>query len=495
MMNNENRDNPLIEETLDPQNWDELRALGHQMLDDMFAHLQSLREQPAWQPYPEQAREKIGGQVPMHESDARAVYENFQANILPYPNGNIHPRFWGWVQGTGTPLGVLSEMLAATMNPNVGGGNHAPAYVETQVLDWLKEIFDFPSQASGLLVSGGSMANFVALAVARNAQAGYNIRQEGLANHTPLVVYGSVEMHSSLLKAVELLGIGNQYFQRIGVNEAFEIDVAALRAAIVQDKADGLQPLCIIGNAGTVNTGAIDDLDALADLAREFDLWFHVDGAFGAWAYTIPSFREKLKGLARADSLAFDLHKWFYTQYEAGATLVRSDRAHYQTFTVQPPYLKHTGRGPHGGQNWFTDYGLQLSRGFRALKVWMAFKTFGLNKLARLFEQNIAQAQYLAELVERAPHLELTAPHPLNIVCLRYLAPNMEDDPLNAFNQELLARLQESGIAAPSSTTLRGKFSIRVAIVNHRSRREDFELLVAAVERIGAELMEETSNQ
>ena len=481
----------ITEETLDPRDWDELRALGHQMIDDMFAHMQSLREQPTWQPYPENAREQIGGALPMDEGDVFQVYKNFKENILPYPNGNLHPRFWGWVQGTGTPLGALSELLAATMNPNVGGGNHSAAYVETQVLDWLKEIFDFPRAASGLLVSGGSMANFVALAVARNAKAGYDIRQEGLWKRAPFVVYGSVEMHSSLLKAVELLGIGNNFFRRIAVNEDYEIDVNALRDAIVQDKANGLQPICIIGNAGTVNTGAIDNLDALANLAREFDVWFHVDGAFGAWAYTLPEFRAQLKGIERADSLAFDLHKWFYVPYEAGATLVRSDSAHFQTFTVTPPYLKHTGRGPHGGQNWFTDYGVQLSRGFRALKIWMAFQTFGMNKHARLFAQNIAQAQYLAQLVERAPNLELTAPHPLNIVCFRYIAPNRNDEQLNAFNQELLARIQESGIAVPSSTTLRGKFSIRVAITNHRSRRQDFDLLIQAVERIAGNMLEE----
>lgn len=482
-----------MEETLDPRDWDRLRELGHQMLDDMFEHLQCLRNQPVWQPYPQRARAEIGGALPMDESDARQVYESFKENILPYPNGNLHPRFWGWVQGTGTPLGALSEMLAATMNANVGGGNHGAAHVEAQVLDWLKEIFDMPTTASGLLVSGGSMANFVGLAVARNAKAGFELRKQGLAGQTPLVVYGSVEMHSSLLKAVELLGIGNQYLRRIPVNDSYEIDVSALREAIVKDKAAGLHPICIVGNAGTVNTGASDNLAALSDLAREFDLWFHVDGAFGAWAYTLPEYRTKLARLERADSLAFDLPKWFYVPYEAGAILVRSDKAHFQTFTVQPPYLKQTGRGPHGGQNWFTDYGVELSRGFRALKVWMAFMTFGMSKLKRLFEQNIAQAQYLAQLVERTPRLELTAPHPLNIVCFRYLPPDMDDAQCNAFNQELLARVQESGLAVPSSTNLHGKFSLRVAIVNHRSRREDFDLLVESVERIATEMLEEES--
>jgi glutamate/tyrosine decarboxylase-like PLP-dependent enzyme len=481
----------MTPETLDPRDWNELRELGHRMLDDMFEYMQNLRDQPAWQPYPAEARAAIGGAVPQSETDAAAVYENFKQNILPYPNGNIHPRFWGWVQGTGTPLGVLSEMLAATMNPNVGGGNHSAAHVETQVIDWLKEIFDFPKDASGLLVSGGSMANFVGLAVARNARANFDARAQGLSGHAPLVFYGSVEMHSSILRSTELLGVGNQYLRRIAVNEAFEIDVHALRDAIVQDKQNGLQPVCVIGNAGTVNTGATDDLDALANLAREFGMWFHVDGAFGAWAYALPEFRARMKGFERADSLAFDLHKWFYVPYEAGATLVRSNDAHFQTFTVTPPYLKHTGRGPHSGQNWFTDYGLQLSRGFRALRVWMAFETFGMEKMTRLFRQNIAQAQSLAALVERAPHLELVAPHPLNVVCFRFVAPNLDDAKLNALNQELLARIQESGIAVPSQTTLHGKFALRCAITNHRSRDEDFEMLVQAAERIGAELMEQ----
>jgi glutamate/tyrosine decarboxylase-like PLP-dependent enzyme len=463
------------------------------MLDDMFAYLESVRERLVWQPVPEVARRAIHSPLPMEEGDAVDTYRTFKESILPYPNGNIHPRFWGWVQGNGTPLGVLSEMLAATLNPNVGGGNHSAAYVEAQVIDWLKELFGFPSAASGLLVSGGSMANLVGLAVARNATAGYNIREEGLVDHPPMVVYGSVEMHSSILKSVELLGLGHRQLCRIAVNDEYEIDLEALRGAIRRDLAAGKHPMAIVGNAGTVNTGATDDLAALAELAREFKLWFHVDGAFGAWAFTLPGYRERLAGLERADSLAFDLHKWFYTQYEAGATLVRSDAAHLETFTVQPPYLKHTGRGPHGGQNWFTDYGLQLSRGFRALKVWMAFKTYGVHKLARLFEQNIEQAQYLARLVEGAPHLELTAPHPLNIVCFRYMAPGMSEQAMNALNQELVARIQESGIAVPSTTTLRGKLSVRVCITNHRSRLEDFDLLVGALERVGAELAAEAA--
>ncbi|MGE5687917.1 MAG: pyridoxal phosphate-dependent decarboxylase family protein, partial [Gemmatimonadota bacterium] len=413
----------------------------------------------------------------------------FREQVLPHPMGNIHPRFWGWVMGTGTPLGALTEMLAAGMNPNMGGGDHVANLVEAQVLDWCKEMLGFPLEASGLLVSGGSMANLVGLTVARNARAGFDVRRQGVRGASgPLTVYASVETHSSVQKGVELLGLGSEALRLVPVNAQFEIEVGALERMLREDRAAGCRPICVVGNAGTVGTGAIDDLRALADLSAREDVWFHVDGAFGSLAALVPEYRPRLAGMERADSIAFDLHKWMYVPFEAGCTLVRDAEVHRRAFSLRPDYLTHAERGLAAGTLWFSDYGIQLTRGFRALKVWMSLKEHGLDRYARLVRQNIGQARYLAQLVRQAPDLELLAPVPLNIVCFRYVAPGRDEAALDALNQELLIQLHEQGIAVPSNLTLAGRFALRVAITNHRSRREDFDLLVREARRIGADL-------
>lgn len=473
------------EETSDPQDWEAMKALGHQMVDDMFDYLRTVRERPAWQPVPDTVKENLSAAAPRQGQAPGAIYREFTENILPYPMGNIHPRFWGWVMGNGTPLG----MLAAGMNPNMGGGDHAGNFVEEEVINWIKEMLGFPKEASGLLVSGGSMANLVGLTVARAHQAGYDIRAEGLqTGRSQMVLYGSMEMHSSLQKAVELLGLGSRRLRKIAVNADYQIDLQALREAIRQDRAAGLQPFCVVGNAGTVNTGALDDLEALGEICRAEGLWFHVDGAIGAAARISPDLQKQVAGIDQADSLGIDLHKWLYMPFEAGCVLVRSADAHRRAFSLTSEYLTHNTRGLSGGTQWFSDYGLQLSRGFRALKVWISFKEHGLDKYGRMVRQNVRQAAYLAELVETAPELELLAPAPLNIVCFRFRAEGYDEAGLNRLNQEVLFRLQESGIAAPSSTVLAGKFALRAAITNHRSRREDFDIMISAVIRLGREL-------
>ena len=477
---------PEPELTLDPANareWDELRALGHCMLDDMLDYLRTVRERAAWRPVPADVRRRLTEPVPHAPTPAGTVYEQFKRDVLPYPTGNVHPRFWGWVIGTGTPFAMLADMLASGMNPQVAEFDDAPAVVENQVIGWLVELLGMPAGTHGLLVSGGSMANFVALAVARHARAGYDERERGVQGpDVPrLLVYASGETHSSVRKAVELLGLGNEALRRIAVEPDYTIDVAALRRAIAADRAAGHRPICVVGNAGTVNTGATDDLPALAALCRDEGLWLHVDGAFGALAAISPALRPLVRGIEHADSVAFDLHKWMYMPYEVGCTLVRDQTAHRGTFAVTPAYLAAFDRGIAAGGFPFAERGVQLSRGFRALKVWMSFKAHGVDAFARLVEQNVKQAAYLVELVAAHPRLELLAPAPLNVVCFRYSAPGLDDAALNALNQEILLRVQESGLAVPSHTQLGGRFAIRVAITNHRSRREDFDLLAQAV--------------
>lgn len=477
-----------MEETLDPKDWEELQNLAHRMVDDMFGYLKTVRERPAWQPLPDEVKEHLRQPLPVASQNVEEIYRDFLQNVLPFPKGNIHPRFWGWVEGTGTPFGMMAEMLAAAMNSNSCFGEQSPIYVENQVIQWCKEMLGFPMQASGILVSGGSMANIIGLAVARNAQADFDILATGLQGvSSKMVLYGSAEIHNSLQKAVELLGLGNESLRRIPVNDQFEIKIDALKAEIEKDKQAGFKPFCVIGNAGTVNTGATDDLNALADICTAENLWFHIDGAFGALAALSPDFAFVIKGIERADSLAFDLHKWLYMPYEAGCILIKDAEQHHRSFSPKGSYLTHLSRGLATG-TWLSEYGLQLSRGFRALKIWMSIKEHGIDKYRRLIEQNIEQAQYLASLVKSAEDLELLAPVPLNIVCFRFVGENLNDRRLNEINEEILLQIHESGIAVPSYTTIDGKFAIRCAITNHRSRKADFDLLIAKTTEFGRNL-------
>lgn len=500
------------ETSLDPAGdaaWEGTRALGHRMMDDMLRFLRDIRDEPAWRAVPEDVRVRLRAPVPWRGEGGERAYADFRELVLPYRLGNVHPRFWGRVQGTGTVVGMFAELLTGAINTNASGLASAASHVEMQVLAWCSALLGFPEAASGILVSGGSAANLVGLTVARHAmagRAGVDVTRDG-AGALPVspVVYASVEAHNSIDRALALLGLGTVALRRIPVDDAFRIRVDVLERAIDEDRCAGRWPMALVGNAGTVNSGATDDLAALADIAARHGLWFHVDGAFGAWAALSPGLRSRLAGMDRADSLAFDLHKWMYMPYEAGAVLVRDAAAHRAAFRTGPAgYLGTSARGAEGDEHRFNELGPQLSRSFRALKVWLSLKAYGVDAYRRQIEQNVAQAAHLARLAEAHPELELLAPVPLNVVCFRYrpagAAPGVRASgatgtdgadavDLDAVNREILMRLHEQGIAVPTSGRIRGVFALRCAVTNHRSRREDFELLAERVVALGREIL------
>jgi glutamate/tyrosine decarboxylase-like PLP-dependent enzyme len=481
------------EESLDPEDWDAMRALGYRMIDDLLDSVKGLKDRSPWQHAPETVKKHFDGGMPLDPQPPNDIYQEYQEFILPYLMGNNHPRFWGWVTGSGNVMGAFADLLAAGYNSPSGAFSYISAnYVERQVLNWFKAMLGYPSKASGLLTSGCSASNLIGLAVARNTKANYDFRREGLQSTSrKMVLYASTEAHSSLQKAVELLGLGSNSLRKVPVNQTLQMDLKKLKIAIQQDRKQGHLPFCVIGAAGTTNTGAIDNLNTQADICQEEDLWYHVDGAFGAWAAIAPRSKHLVSGMERADSLAFDLHKWMYLPYPIGCILVRSEADHRQAFSLTPSYLAH-GEGDRGLTGidipWVSDYSYELSRGFPALKAWMTIKETGLLKYGRIIQQNIDQAHYLSGLVESEPSLELALPVSLNVVCFRYTQPALEDDILNLINKQIEIELQEQGIAVPSTVVINRCNYLHVAITNHRSRSEDFDLLLREVIRLGDEL-------
>jgi aromatic-L-amino-acid decarboxylase len=474
----------LSNETLDPENWDNYRELGHQMVNDMIDFLSGVRNQDVWNKPTEESKASLRRDLPKEGSSLDLVYQDFLTDILPYRKGNIHPRFFSWVEGTGTFSGALADMLASVMNSNLGIGDHSAVYVEHQVLSWCKQMLGFSNQSSGLLVNGASMANLIALVVARNTFR--DVKKTGLKNADgQLVLYCSAETHNCIFKAAETIGIGSDYLRKITVNDNYQIDLDILERQISDDRRAGLLPFCIVASAGTVNTGAIDPLRQIADICKREQLWFHVDGAIGAVMAMVPEYAQMLEGLTEADSVAFDLHKWLHINYEAGCVLIKDSAAHRNAFAQTASYLVKHERGLAAGPESFSNYGLDLSRGFKSLKIWMSIKEHGADKYKRLIQQNIRQAIYLGDRVTETQYLELLTPVTLNIVCFRYNPGGLGNDELNKLNKEIVMQMQEQGIAAPSYTFLKGSYAIRVCINNHRTRQEDLEIVIEHTLRLG----------
>ena len=469
---------------LDPE---EIRRLGHRAADIVADHCASLREGPVFG--------KVGSTAPVFDEPlpevGRPVDDVLDAtreDVLSHPFGNSHPRFFAFINATADPLGTVADYLASAMNSNCWGGDHAAIHVENRVIGWIAEILGLPSSAEGILTSGGSMANFTALAVARQAKAP-GVREDGFGGTPPIVVYTSEEAHSCVDKAVDLLGIGRRQLRVIPTDQRFRIRVDELAKAIAADRQAGRRPAIVVGTGGSVNTGAIDPLEELADLCAREELWLHVDGAYGAMACISEKLRPLLAGLERADSVAADPHKWLYVPYEAGATLVREPGRLAAAFRRPAAYLVHDPDSPVTGPVLFNERGPELSRGFKALKVWMGLKRHGRKGYATAVEHDVAMARFLAEKVRESEDFELLAEPGLSIVNFRYRPSGRPEADLDPLNRRIVNRLVESGAFFLAPTVLRGRTSLRVAIVNFRTREEDLLALLEEASRTGRDLL------
>lgn len=472
----------------------ELRRLSLQAAELVVAQLSGFRGGDVYRPMtPSERQELLEAPLPDGGDAPEAILAHYRAAVLRHPMGNGHPRFFGWVNSPPAPIGVIAELLAAALDPSCAGGDHAAIYLERCAVRWLMELLGFPVSGSmGLLVSGGSAGTIVGLAAARHraaARLGWDIRQEGMQGGRPrLLLYVSQEGHSCLRKAAELLGLGAAAVRTIPVDASYRMDVRALEAAVRADRSAGHAPFCVAASAGTVNTGAIDPLDAIAAVCEREQLWLHVDGAYGAVAAVDPSLSRAYAGMDRADSLVLDPHKWLSVPVECGAVLVRDGQTLRDSFSLVPPYLRtEEGKG-FGGLPWFSEYGFQQTRGFRALKLWMVLRQLGRAGIARHVARHVGLARRLAQAVDAAADLELLAAPQLSVVCFRYAPESLRGDAprLDAINKRLIEEVQSGGQAFVTGTVLQGRTAARACILHYGTTEEDVDALVGVVRATGA---------
>lgn len=454
--------------------------LGADVADLVADYLASVPKRPVWQPVPAEDRDWLTAQaLPLSGRPLADLVTDIRERVLPYPMGNGHPRFFGWVNSPPSPAGVLVEPLAAAFNPSCAGGEHAGPLLERTVVRWLAELVNFPHPpGGGLLTSGASMATIVCLAAARQRAAridGWDVRVDGLSGQPPLVLYASAEGHSCLPKAAELLGLGSRNVRTIPVDAAFRMDTAALRAAVAEDRAAGRRPFCVAASAGTVNTGAVDPLDEIAEVAAANDLWFHVDGAYGALGAVTDA--ASFRGLERADSLALDPHKWLGVPVDCGCALLADPTIARDAFSLVPSYLRDEGAD---GLGWFSEYGTEQTRPFRALRVWATLSHLGRDGVVALVERTTGLARTLAGMVDRADDLEPLAPVTTSIATFRYHPPGGAVPPerLDELNRAIPAEVQRRGRAFLTGTRLGGAEALRACILNPATTEDDLAILL-----------------
>jgi aromatic-L-amino-acid/L-tryptophan decarboxylase len=468
---------------LDPSA-DEIRDWGGSVIQLMTDYLGDLRDRRVYRHMSSrEIRDRFDPVLPTEGIDFDGLLKAFRETIVPFSRQNAHPRMFGYVQSPGTALAAFADLLASTLNANLTVWRSAPAPVELErlTIDWIRQILGFDAEAGGLFVSGGSMANLAAIAAARQAKDHPSDR---------LRIYASSETHFSIAKAAALLGIGRENVRIVAVDERFKIRVDDLVAKITADLKAGYVPFCVVANAGTVNTGAVDPLVEIREIANRFQLWMHVDGSYGAFAILAKSARGLFAGLERADSIALDPHKWLYLPVDVGCVIYRAPEITRAVFAHEAEYTRIIGEEADEAFA-FWDYGPELSRRFRALKVWMLLKGVGLDSLGEAIESNLACARYFESKVRASDDFEMAARIELSIFCFRHVPAHLKGESpqvIDDFNERLLIALQRDGSSYLSNTTLGGRFALRGCVLNYRTTLRDMEILLDDLRRVARSL-------
>jgi aromatic-L-amino-acid/L-tryptophan decarboxylase len=464
---------------------DEIRAWSNSVTQFVTDYLNELRDHPVYRrTSSREIRSGLGSNLPIKGTDFDSLLKIFRDKIVPFSRQNAHPRMFGYVQSPGTLIGAFADLLASTLNANLTIWRSAPAPVELErlTIDWIRQILGFNPEAGGLFVSGGSMANLAALAAARQT------KQDSLGR---LRMYASSATHFSIAKAAALLGIGRENVRHVAVDDRFKMRFDDLIAKIEADLGAGYVPFCVVGNAGTVDTGAVDPLLDIREVANRFQLWMHVDGSYGAFAILAQSARKLFAGMEQADSIALDPHKWLYLPVDVGCVIYRNPENARAIFAHEADYTRMFGEAADEAFVCW-DYGPELSRRFRALKVWMLLKSVGLNRLSEAIESNLACARHLESMVQVSDDFEMVVPVELSIFCFRHVPVELRNQPpevIDAFNEHLLVALQRDGSSYLSNAALGGRFALRGCVLNYRTTLRDMEILLDDLRRVAKSLL------
>jgi len=478
----------------------EFKKAGHKLVDDIAHLLSNFHEKPVSPGVsPEKIRTILGQeQIPSEGESAIMLLEEVTRHLIDNSTFNGHPRFWGYITSSATPIGVLADFLAAAINPNVGGWDLSPiaTEIEKQTLRWIAEMIGYPTDCGGILVSGGNMANFAGFLAARTAKSGWNIREKGLqsTDAKKLTIYVSAETHTWIQKAADLYGHGTDAIRWIKTDIDQRMDPESLREQIEEDKSNGYAPFIVVGTAGTVRTGAIDPLREIASICKQYDLWFHIDGAYGAFAAVLPEAHEDMKVFHMADSIALDPHKWLYSPLEAGCALVKNADDLLGTFRYHPEYYHFSSEESDPKVNYY-EYGFQNSRGFRALKVWLSLKHAGKSGYIRMIRDDIQLAEEMAAALRKHPDFEVFTTS-LSITTFRFRPSDLTENNnsieyLNKLNKRLLDDLQKSGELFVSNAVINGIFLLRACIVNFRTSLADVQAVHEIVAKLGERVRRE----